>query len=257
MSKSGNCTICGNFIPDLSKAKNGGGILDLVFGSTFPVCGARCLKEYKKAHPTRTSKWWIIPLLIFVAYIALRNDDVTDTPDVAQTPIEMVNASSAQGPQPPIVEPSTVPKAITTDDAPNVAGMQNWTNSEGKTISAKFEGVTMELIVFRLPDGTRSEYPMKKLSAESQSLALQMVGLRETRIVGFGKVVNVDEGDTLNVRTTPSSAAQIIGKLRSNMDAIPIIGEAKMHVGESWLPILITSGNGLATGWVNAIYLAP
>jgi hypothetical protein len=46
-----------------------------------------------------------------------------------------------------------------------------WTNSEGRSIKAGFERLEGDFVVLKMPDGKYVQYPMAKLSAESQALA--------------------------------------------------------------------------------------
>jgi hypothetical protein len=49
--------------------------------------------------------------------------------------------------------------------------MQNWTNTEGKVIQAEMMKLEGENVVLRTANGQVYNYPLNKLSAESQELA--------------------------------------------------------------------------------------
>ncbi len=59
-------------------------------------------------------------------------------------------------------------------NAPKLAGkagpasIMSWTNSDGAAISAGFGGIKGQSVVFKMPNGTKVEYPIKKLSPASQ-----------------------------------------------------------------------------------------
>ena len=48
---------------------------------------------------------------------------------------------------------------------------ENWTNTDGKTISAKFQGLEQDKVKLELKNGKTVAYPLNQLSAESQKNA--------------------------------------------------------------------------------------
>lgn len=48
-----------------------------------------------------------------------------------------------------------------------------WTNAEGVSIKAGFGGVNGQSVVFKMPNGSKVEYPIKKLSSASQRLVAE------------------------------------------------------------------------------------
>jgi hypothetical protein len=58
--------------------------------------------------------------------------------------------------------------------APPGPAMQNWTNTEGKVIQAALLRVDGENVVLLMANGQTYDYPLSKLSAESQELAKQV-----------------------------------------------------------------------------------
>ncbi len=67
------------------------------------------------------------------------------------------------------------------------------------------------------------------------------------------RVIDVPEGDTLNIRAQPDASSQIIGTLRPDADDVIVAGTRMELAGSVWWQIV--SDDGL--GWVNARYLAP
>lgn len=65
--------------------------------------------------------------------------------------------------------PASAPAAASP--APTTATMQNWTNIEGKVIQAEMQKLEGENVVLRMANGQVYNYPLSKLSAESQELA--------------------------------------------------------------------------------------
>jgi hypothetical protein len=61
-----------------------------------------------------------------------------------------------------------------TPAAPPGPAMQNWTNTEGKVIQAALLRVDGESVVLLMANGQTYDYPLSKLSAESQELAKQV-----------------------------------------------------------------------------------
>jgi hypothetical protein len=51
--------------------------------------------------------------------------------------------------------------------------IMTWKNAEGATIKAGFGGVNGQSVIFKMPNGSKLEYPIKKLSAESQKLVAE------------------------------------------------------------------------------------
>jgi hypothetical protein len=66
----------------------------------------------------------------------------------------------------------TAPAATPPPAAPaSAVAMQNWTNTEGKTIQATMLRLEGETVVLQMSNGQTYNYPLSKLSAESQALA--------------------------------------------------------------------------------------
>ena len=51
---------------------------------------------------------------------------------------------------------------------------EDWTNSDGKTITAKFRGLAEGKVTLELKNGKEVDYPLAKLSAESQKRAREL-----------------------------------------------------------------------------------
>ncbi len=62
---------------------------------------------------------------------------------------------------------ANAPKLAVKKDLPPI---MKWTNAEGVSIKAGFGGVTGQSVIFKMPNGTKVEYPIAKLSAESRKL---------------------------------------------------------------------------------------
>jgi hypothetical protein len=81
---------------------------------------------------------------------------------------------AATTPAPPTL-PGSVPATATTSVTPSspaaAAVMQNWTNTEGKVIQAEMLKLEGANVVLRMANGQVYNYPLSKLSAESQMLA--------------------------------------------------------------------------------------
>ncbi|HSJ04581.1 MAG: c-type cytochrome domain-containing protein [Verrucomicrobium sp.] len=60
------------------------------------------------------------------------------------------------------------PKVAFKKDLPPI---MKWTNAEGRSIKAGFDRLEGDFVVLKMPDGKYVQYPMAKLSAESQQLA--------------------------------------------------------------------------------------
>ena len=71
---------------------------------------------------------------------------------------------------PPAASPAAAPAAVPSA-LPEAAPVQNWTNTEGKVIQAAMLKMEGENVVLRLGNGQVYNYPLSKLSAESQELA--------------------------------------------------------------------------------------
>ncbi len=56
-----------------------------------------------------------------------------------------------------------------------IAESQKWTNSAGKDITAAVLAVDVSNVTFLMPNGKQVEYPLSKLSAESQAALSQLV----------------------------------------------------------------------------------
>ena len=59
------------------------------------------------------------------------------------------------------------PANLVRKDLPPI---MKWTNSDGKSIKAGFGGVKGDNVIFKMPNGAQVEYPVAKLSPESQQL---------------------------------------------------------------------------------------
>ena len=57
-----------------------------------------------------------------------------------------------------------------------IVGLQEWTNSSGRKIVAGIRSVTAGDVLFVLPDGKTVNYPLFKLSTESQDKILKLTG---------------------------------------------------------------------------------
>ena len=62
---------------------------------------------------------------------------------------------------------ANAPKLAMKKDLPPI---MKWTNAEGVSIKAGFGGVNGQSVIFKMPNGTKVEYPIAKLSPESQKL---------------------------------------------------------------------------------------
>lgn len=51
--------------------------------------------------------------------------------------------------------------------------IMTWTNAEGVSIKAGFGGVNGQSVIFKMPNGAKVEYPIKKLSPASQRLVAE------------------------------------------------------------------------------------
>ncbi len=51
--------------------------------------------------------------------------------------------------------------------------IMSWTNAEGVTIKAGFGGVNGQSVIFKMPNGSKKEYPINKLSPASQKLVAE------------------------------------------------------------------------------------
>lgn len=71
-------------------------------------------------------------------------------------------AAATTTPAAPTAAPSSLPEA---------PAIQNWTNTEGKVIQAAMLKMEGENVVLRMSNGQIYNYPLSKLSAESQELA--------------------------------------------------------------------------------------
>ncbi len=64
------------------------------------------------------------------------------------------------------------PKMVVERKGPS-SGIMSWTNAEGVAIQAGFGGIKGQSVVFKMPNGSRMEYPIKKLSPASQKLVAE------------------------------------------------------------------------------------
>lgn len=62
------------------------------------------------------------------------------------------------------------PKLAVIKELPPI---MKWTNAEGVSIKAGFGGVNGQNVIFKMPNGTKVEYPIAKLSPESQKLVAE------------------------------------------------------------------------------------
>lgn len=62
------------------------------------------------------------------------------------------------------------PKLAVKKELPPI---MKWTNAEGVSIKAGFGGVNGQSVIFKMPNGTKVEYPIAKLSPESQKLVAE------------------------------------------------------------------------------------
>jgi len=53
------------------------------------------------------------------------------------------------------------------------SSIMSWTNAEGAAIKAGFGGVRGQSVIFKMPNGSKVEYPIKKLSRDSQKLVAE------------------------------------------------------------------------------------
>ena len=51
--------------------------------------------------------------------------------------------------------------------------IMTWTNAQGVAIKAGYGGVSGQSVIFKMPNGAKVEYPISKLSAESQKLVAE------------------------------------------------------------------------------------
>lgn len=246
---SAHCKTCGYFIPDKRKATQG--LYMLCFG--FDFCCGKCKEEYELAHPVlRGSNWKVFCLIIggslVVSLFSPDKDAVAKPSSDGQqmenitTPAPNLVVSNFQQPSTPEVNAVTV---------------QQWTNFEGKTISANMEGMDMFSVHLRLKDGSTTHYPLSKLSVESRVVALERIGLTGVHIMAFGKVINVPHSDTLNVRTAASASSMIVATLKWDDEFVPVIGKPSLNDQDKWVPILVSTNDGLTKGWVLGSYLSP
>ncbi len=49
----------------------------------------------------------------------------------------------------------------------------SWTNAEGMAIKAGFGGVNGQSVIFKMPNGSKVEYPISKLSPASKKLVAE------------------------------------------------------------------------------------
>jgi hypothetical protein len=66
-------------------------------------------------------------------------------------------------------------------------------------------------------------------------------------------VVGIEEGDTLNVRSSPGEKSSIVARLRNNTSGIRIIGKPVMNGTDDWVPIVAPG----VKGWVRPKFLSP
>lgn len=66
------------------------------------------------------------------------------------------------------------PAATSTTDAPDPDTVHAWVNSEGQEVRAKFLGLKGDAVVLGLANGKPVNYPLAKLSPESQQLARKL-----------------------------------------------------------------------------------
>ena len=64
------------------------------------------------------------------------------------------------------------PKMAAEKKGPST-GVMSWTNTEGVAIQAGFGGIKGQSVVFKMPNGTKVEYPIRKLSPASQKLVAE------------------------------------------------------------------------------------
>ena len=85
----------------------------------------------------------------------------------------IADGATFDGSKGPVAGAPAAPAAPATAAAPIMVTspvMQNWTNTEGKTISAALIRLEGDIVVLRMANGLDYNYPMSKLSAESQAL---------------------------------------------------------------------------------------
>jgi hypothetical protein len=62
------------------------------------------------------------------------------------------------------------PKMVAEKTPLSSSAIMSWTNAEGVAIKAGYGGVRGQSVIFKMPNGTKLEYPIKKLSPGSQKL---------------------------------------------------------------------------------------
>lgn len=67
------------------------------------------------------------------------------------------------------------------------------------------------------------------------------------------RVIDVREGDTLNIRAQPDASSQIVGLLEPDVEDVIVAGTRMELNGSVWWQIVGEDG----LGWVNARYLSP
>lgn len=83
--------------------------------------------------------------------------------------LETVNVLGAPGDDPEETSTTETANDSTPPTSPEFfAPSQEWTNTDGKKITAAIQSVKEDAVVFLMPDGRSLDYPLDKLSQESR-----------------------------------------------------------------------------------------
>ena len=151
-------------------------------------------------------------------------------------------------------------RASSQSAPPTKADLLSWTNSDGRSLQASFQGLQGTYVVLKTPDGTQHRYPLNMLAPQSQAAAKSLAA-RDPRTSSYEspgsttyRVVKTADG-YLNMRSGPGLSYPPRGRILGTARGILKIGDLvhDKRDGIEWMPVRF----GGVEGYVSANFLVP